>query len=147
MPEERQRGMENNKSVVIDTNLLVRYLTEDDPQKAKAVERLLDKAEKNEIRIVVPSIVIAELVWVLESFYRMKASEIADLVEALLSTPGVETTEKSIIASALRLYRNKNKDLIDAWIAAFAKDKGINIIYTFDKKHFKGVEGIEAKIP
>lgn len=147
MQDERRRGMEKNKSVVIDTNVLVRYLTGDDPQKAKAVDRLLDRAAKNEIRIVVPSIVIAELVWVLESFYRMKASDIADLVEALLCTPGVEITEKSIIASALKVYRNKNSDLIDTWIVAFAKDKGINKIYTFDKKHFKGLEGIEVKIP
>ena len=139
--------MESLRRVVIDTNLLVRYLTGDDSQKAKAVDNLLSKAEKGELKIFIPSIVIAELVWVLESFYQMYSSEIAELVEAVLHTPGIEVTEKSIIASALKLYRTKNIDLIDAWIIEFAKDRGIKTIYTFDKKHFMDVSGIETKSP
>ncbi|MDH5769093.1 MAG: PIN domain-containing protein, partial [Nitrospirota bacterium] len=75
--------MESLRRVVIDTNLLVRYLTGDDPRKAKAVDNLLSKAEKGELKIFIPSIVIAELVWVLESFYQMHSSEIAELVEAV----------------------------------------------------------------
>lgn len=139
--------MESHRKVVIDTNLLVRYLTWDDSQKAKAVDNLLSKAEKGELKIFIPSIVIAELVWVLESFYQMYSSEIAELVEAVLHTPGIEVTEKSIIASALKLYRTKKIDLIDAWIIEFAKDRGIKTIYTFDKKHFIDVSGIETKSP
>lgn len=139
--------MESHRKVVIDTNLLVRYLTGDDSQKAKTVDNLLSKAEKGELKIFIPSIVIAELVWVLESFYQMYSSEIAELVEAVLYTPGIEVTEKSIIASALKLYRTKNIDLIDAWIIEFAKDREIKTIYTFDKKHFMDVSGIETKSP
>jgi predicted nucleic-acid-binding protein len=139
--------VESHRKVVIDTNLLVRYLTGDDSQKAKAVDNLLSKAAKGELKIFIPSIVIAELVWVLESFYQMYSSEIAELVEAVLYTPGIKVTEKSIIASALKLYRTKNIDLIDAWIIEFAKDRGIKTIYTFDKKHFMDVSGIETKSP
>ena len=90
---------------------------------------------------------IAELVWVLESFYRMDAERIADLVEAILNTPGVDISEKHTIRSALKLYRKKNIDLIDAWIVEFAKTKDIKTIYTFDRKHFRDIEGIEAKSP
>lgn len=139
--------MESLRRVVIDTNLLVRYLTGDDPRKAKAVDNLLSKAERGELKILVPSIVIAELVWVLESFYQMHSTEIAELIEAVLNTPGIEVTEKSIIASTLKLYRTKNMDLIDAWIIEFAKDRGIKTIYNFDRKHFMDVSGIETRIP
>jgi predicted nucleic-acid-binding protein len=139
--------VESLRKVVIDTNLLVRYLTGDEPQKAKAVDNLLSKAERGELKILVPSIVIAELVWVLESFYQMHSSEITELIEAVLNTPGIEVTEKSIIASTLKLYRTKNIDLIDAWIIEFAKDRGIKTIYTFDRKHFMDVSGIETRIP
>ncbi len=139
--------MESLRRVVIDTNLLVRYLTVDDPQKAKAVDNLLSKAERGELKILVPSIIIAELVWVLESFYQMHSTEIAELIEAVLNTPGIEVTEKSIIASTLKLYRTKNIDLIDAWIIEFAKDRGIKTIYTFDRKHFMDISGIETRIP
>lgn len=139
--------MEGHKRAVIDTNILVRYLTNDDPSKAKAVDSLLNKALKGELKILIPSIVIAELVWVLESFYEMKPNEIAELVEAVLNTPGVEVTDKSIITFALKLYRAKNMDFIDAWIIEFAKNSNVNTIYTFDKRHFKAIEEIEAKSP
>ena len=132
---------------MIDTNLLVRYLTEDEPQKAKAVDTLLNSAGKGEIKILIPSIVIAELVWVLESFYKMTADDITGLVEAILNTPGVDTQDKSVIKAALKLYRGKNIDLIDAWIIEFARFKGAKRIYTFDKKHFRDAEEVEIVSP
>lgn len=139
--------MEDSRLVVIDTNLLVRYLTDDDHAKAKAVDALLSKAGRGEIKILVPSIVIAELVWVLESFYKMESLGIAELVEAVLNTPGVEVMDKTIIKSAVKLYKVKNIDMIDAWIIEFAKEAGVGAIYTFDKKHFKDAEGIETRTP
>ncbi len=89
-----------------------------------------------------PSIVVAELVWVLESFYKMEAAEIADLVDSILNTPGLTVSDESIVRSALKQYRTKGVDLVDAWIAAFAQDKGVNELHTFDRKHFKGIDGI-----
>jgi predicted nucleic-acid-binding protein len=139
--------VDDRKQFVIDTNLLVRYLTNDEPQKAKAVDSLLNKALKGELKILIPSIVIAELVWVLESNYEMDAVEISELIEAILNTPGIDVTDKTIINSSIRLYKNKNIDLIDAWIIEFAKDRGIKTIYTFDKKHFRNIEGLEIMSP
>jgi len=133
--------------VVIDTNLLVRFLTDDEPNKAKAVDTLLLKAGRNELKILIPNVVIAELVWVLESFYRMTADEIINLVEAILNTPGAEIQDKSIIAATLKLYRSKNIDFIDAWIIAFAKNKQVKTIYTFDKKHFRDIGEVEVMSP
>ena len=138
--------MEGSKKVVIDTNLLVRYLINDDQKKAAAVDNLLDKAINGEVKIIVPSVVIAELVWVLESFYQMKADAILELVEAIVNTSGLDVTDKSTVISALRLYKNRNIDFIDAWIIEFAKERGIKTIYTFDKKHFRDIEGIEVTI-
>ena len=138
--------MEGSKKVVIDTNLLVRYLINDDQKKADVVDNLLDRAIKGEARIIVPSVVIAELVWVLESFYQLEADAILELVEAIVNTSGLDVTDKSMVISALRLYKNRNIDFIDAWIIEFAKERGIKTIYTFDKKHFRDIEGIEITI-
>jgi len=132
---------------VIDTNLLVRYLTDDDPQKAKAVDTLLNRANKGELKILIPSVVVAELVWVLESFYKLAAAEITELVESILNTPGVDIQDKWIIKAALKIYRSKEIDLVDAWIIEFAKAKGAKRIYTFDKKHFKDLREIEIISP
>lgn len=139
--------LKDSKDVVIDTNLLVRYLTEDDPQKAKAVDTLLNSAAKGGLKILIPSVVIAELVWVLESFYKMAADDITGLVEAILNTPGVDAQDKSVIKAALKLYRSTKVDLVDAWIVQFAKAKGAKRIYTFDKKHFRDAEEVEILSP
>jgi len=140
--------LKDSKSiVVIDTNLLVRYLTDDEPQKAKAVDTLLNRASKGELKILIPSVVVAELVWVLESFYKSAAAEITELVESILNTPGVDIQDKWIIRAALKLYRRKEIDLVDAWIIEFAKARGAKRIYTFDKKHFKDIREIEIISP
>jgi len=139
--------LKNSIKVVIDTNLLVRYLTDDEPQKAKAVDALLNRAAKGELKILIPPVIIAELVWVLESFYKMIPDEVAELVEAILNTPEIDIQEKSLIKSALKIYRNKNIDLIDAWIIEFAKVRKAQRIYTFDKKHFKDTGEIEIISP
>lgn len=139
--------LKDSKDVVIDTNLLVRYLTDDEPQKARAVDTLLNAAAKGEIKILIPSVVIAELVWVLESFYKMMPGDITELVEAILNTPGVDTQDRSVIKGALKLYDSKQIDLIDAWIIEFARAKGAKRIYTFDKKHFRDAEQLEIVGP
>ncbi|MBI5675523.1 MAG: type II toxin-antitoxin system VapC family toxin [Nitrospirae bacterium] len=134
--------MDKSKRIAIDTNLLIRYFVNDDSRKAQIVDTLLKKAGKGEVHILLPSIVVAELVWVLESFYKMETAEIADLVDSILNTPGLTVSDESVVRSALRRYKTKGVDLVDAWIAAFAQDKGVNEIHTFDKKHFKGIEGV-----
>ncbi len=134
-------------TAVLDTNLLVRYLTEDDPGKADAVEDLLDKASRGEGRLIIPSVVIAELVWVLESFYKMEGPRIAELIESLLHTPGLVVQENRLIRQALEIYRQKQIDFIDAWILTFARQRSIPRIYTFDKRHFKNIPDLEVSEP
>jgi len=132
---------------VIDTNLLVRYLTEDDPSKANEVRRLIVKAKEGAIRLVVPSVVIAELVWVLQSFYKLERGEILPLLNAILHTHGVEVSDKSVVSDAIAIYGGGSIDFIDAWIVAFAKATEVRTVYTFDRKHYKGIAGIEMMHP
>ena len=138
--------MSDDARVVVDTNLLVRYLTEDDPAKAMAVDALLKKASRGKIKILLPSVVAAELVWVLECFYRMSREEISELVFAILNTPGVDVQDGAVISAAIRLYSLTNIDFVDAWIIEFAKAKGVTRIHTFDTKHFKNT-GMEVSPP
>jgi len=139
--------VDESKRAVIDTNLLVRYLTEDDPSKANDVKRLLLKAARDEVRLLIPSVVIAELVWVLQSFYKLERSEIVPLLNAIMHTHGVDVSEKTVVSEAIALYRDKTIDFIDAWIVAFAKEAGVRAVYTFDRKHFKGIAEIEMMHP
>ena len=145
--ERRASAVDESKRAVIDTNLLVRYLTEDDPAKANDVKRLLLKAAQDEVRLLIPSVVIAELVWVLQSFYKLERSEMVPLLNAILHTRGVEVSDKTVVSDAIAIYRDEAIDFIDAWIVAFAKAAEVRAIYTFDRKHFKGIDGIEMMHP
>ena len=139
--------MSDPKRAVIDTNLLVRYLTEDNPSKANEVRRLLLKAAEREIRLLIPAIVIAELAWVLQSYYKLEREEIVPLLNAILHTHGVEVSDKSVVSDAIAIYGGDTIDFIDAGIVAFAKAAEVRTIYTFDRKHFKGIDGIEMMHP
>lgn len=145
--ERRVSVVDDRKLAVIDTNLLVRYLTEDDPSKANDVKRLLLKATQGELTLLIPSVVIAELVWVLQSFYKLDRGEIVPLLNAMLRTRGVEVSDKAVVSDAIEMYGAATLDFIDAWIAAFAKAADVRAIYTFDRKHFKGIDGIEMMHP
>ena len=139
--------MSETGRAVIDTNLLVSFLTDDDPVKAGEVKRLLLKAEEGAVRLLIPSVVIAELVWVLQSFYRLDRSEIVPLLNAIVHTRGVEVGDRLVVSEAIGIYRDGTIDFIDAWIVAYARQAGVRSVYTFDRKHFKGVEGIEMLHP
>jgi predicted nucleic-acid-binding protein len=132
---------------VIDTNLLVRYLTEDDPAKAGEVKRLLVRAAEGAVRLLIPSVVIAELVWVLQSFYKLDRGEIVPLLNAIVHTQGMEVGDRPVVSEAIALFRDGTIDFIDAWIVAYARQAGVRSVYTFDRKHFKGIDGIEMLHP
>jgi len=131
----------------IDTNLFIRYLTNDDPEKAERVERLLADAAAGKVRLVTAEMVMAETVWVLESAYGLKAAEVAPLIRAILVTPGLEVIGAALVERALTHYETKGIDFIDGYIVALMERRGLTGLYSFDKKHLGRLAGIERKEP
>ena len=133
--------------VFVDTNLFLRYLTDDVPAQADAVEALLRQAAAGEIALVVNSLVIAEIVWTLESFYQLPRDEVQAKVLAILNTPGLEVAESTLVLRATLWYAEKNVDYADAYNAAWLLGQDIKTAYTFDRKHFARLEGINTLVP
>ncbi len=131
----------------VDTNVFVRYLTGDDEKKAAAFESLLVQASSGKIRLVTSEIVIAELVWVLESFYKLKPSVIAELIRAILNTEGLRIKGSDLIEKTLDIYESQNIDFIDAHIIAYMQSNHIETLYSFDKRHLSKVGGIRRVEP
>jgi predicted nucleic-acid-binding protein len=131
----------------VDTNLFIRYLTNDDKQKADRVEKLLDTAKDGKIQLVTTEMVIAEVVWVLESSYNLSAIAVAPLIRGILATPGLEVINGSLVACALEYYEKQNIDFIDGYIAAVMEKQGITDLYSFDKKHISRLKLITKKEP
>ena len=78
---------------LVDTNLIVRYLVQDHDKHAKAAGKLYDACDRGDLVIVVLAVVLAECVFVLESFYGNSQADIASALGRIISSPGVEITE------------------------------------------------------
>jgi len=130
-----------------DTNLFLRYLTNDVPEQADAFEKILHRAKRGEILLVTNSMVIAEIVWTLESYYRLPPSAVQDNVLAILNTPGLEVAASDRVLQATLWHVEKSVDFIDAYNAAWMAEDSIKTVITFDQKHFKRFEGIRVEIP
>jgi predicted nucleic-acid-binding protein len=96
---------------------------------------------------VTNSLVIAEIVWTLESYYRIAREEIQSKVLAILNTPGLDVEDGELILQAILSYVEKRVDFIDAYNAAWMRDQDIQVVCTFDRKHFSRFEGLTIKIP
>ena len=135
------------KASFLDTNIFIRYLTNDDPVKADRVDRLLDEAADGKQALVTTEMVMAEVVWVLESFYRLNNHEIGPLVKAILATPGLEVINGHLVQKAVDHYLSHNIDFIDGYIAAVMEQRQIDHIFSYDKKHLKRIDKIKRAEP
>lgn len=144
-----RQGMRAMKAetVFVDTNLFLRYLTNDVPDQADAVDALLRRAEQNKVSLMTNGMVVAEIVWTLESYYGLERSDIQNKVMAVLNTPGLEIPESNLILKSVVWYAEKNVDFIDAYNAAWMGEMGIEKIYTFDQKHFARFDDVEVLKP
>jgi predicted nucleic-acid-binding protein len=137
----------NPEITFADTNLFLRYLTNDIPGQAEAFERLLRQAAEGKMVFVTNSLVIAEIVWTLESYYRLSRENIQDKVLAILNTPGLEVADADNILQAIYWYVDKNVDFIDAFNASWMLSQGVRSVCTFDRRHFARLAELEIIVP
>lgn len=130
----------------VDANIFIRYLTNDVPEKADACEELFKRAIEKRETLFTTDLVIAEIVWVLESFYELPKKEVQDKVEKILNTPHLVCPHKELILNALTIYSEKNIDYIDAVNAFTLKDKGIRELYSYDS-HFDRIDWLTRLEP
>ena len=117
----------------LDTNILVRYLTEDDPrQAAAAVKEIEGTGKKDEKRIVQP-LVLCELAWVLESAYGVGKKELLDVFERILRTAQFEIPGKDLVWRSLADYRAGRGDFSDHFLGRLNEDEGASVTITFDR--------------
>ncbi len=133
--------------IFADTNLFLRFMTNDIPEQADAVENLLRRAANGELTLVTNSMVLAEIVWTLDSFYQLSKTEIKDKVLYILNTPGLNIIEDDLIIQAVIWYAEKNVDFADAFNAAWMQKQGITSAFTYERKHFSRLEGVTVLVP
>ena len=120
-----------SKRRLIDTNLIVRYLVQDHEKHAKAAEKLFDACDRGELILVVLPAVLAECVFVLDSFYGRPRADISSALATLISSPGVEISNAAVHLDALKRYRETKIHFVDCLIAAAAASENTPVT-TFD---------------
>ena len=123
----------------IDANLILRYLL-NDPE-AESIEKLFQKQEE----LILSSLVIAEVIWTLTSFYRWKKPKIIPPLLSLIKLPFIKA-DKRLILNALEIYHQHNIDYIDAYLAALMNKRGAKILYSYDKD-FDKIKPITRRKP
>ena len=117
----------------LDTNILVRLITEDNPDQALAVLALLEKAEAHEERFFVSTIVICELAWTLRSQpYRYRRAAIAEALDTVLETNIFELQHRELIQRAVTEYREGWADFSDYLIGCESNQAGCSDTITLD---------------
>lgn len=117
----------------LDTNVIVRYLTQDDPKQSATATRFLEKSLSATEPGYISLIVLIEVVWVLISCYAMDRSSIASIIEQLLTTQQLKIESAEIVWRAQRRYVTAKADFSDALIAECAKAAGCQKAVTFDR--------------
>ena len=132
----------------IDTDLIIRLLTGDDPVKQEAVATLFERVVDGDPVITAPDTVIADAVHVLSSrhLYRLPREQVAALLRPIVSLPGFRLQQRAIVLRALELYETTNLDWGDVMIAAAMERTGSTIVYSYDRD-FNRLPGIERREP
>ncbi len=131
----------------LDTNVLIRYLTGDDPEKAKASFATLLRVERGEEAVMTTDIVIVEAVYVLQSrIYGVSRERIRDLMEPIIESRGLRLLRKGLYKRAFDLYCEQRLGFADAYNVAFMESRGLDEVYSYDSD-FDRVEGIRRVEP
>ncbi len=117
----------------LDTNILVRYITQDDPEQSAVANEVIEGFAEDKERFVIQPVVLCEMVWVLESAYKYTKSEIVLVLNQILRTVQFEIANKDIVWQALIDYHNGKADFSDYFIGRANKKAGADVTLTFDQ--------------
>jgi uncharacterized protein len=128
------------KKVFVDTNVILRFLLGDSD--SVAVQKILNG--KN--ILIIPDIVIAEVIWTLNRFYKWSKEKIIEFLVVLLKSSKVEFNEP-IIFSSFNTFLKNNIKYTDAYISELMREAKVGEIYSFDRDFDKisGVKRVEPK--
>ncbi len=121
------------KSVIIDTNGFLRLLLNDIPEQADRVEDLIKKAQKKQVSLLVPQIIIFEINFILQKYYLFEKQEVIEKLKSLVSGHYFIIESGNIFQKALSLYEKQNISFVDSFLLAKAVIEDAEL-FTFDQK-------------
>jgi predicted nucleic-acid-binding protein len=118
----------------LDTNVLVRYLTQDDLRQSRRANALVAGATSGGDRLFVSTVALCELVWVLRGAYAFDRPTVAMALDRILATAQLEIDQKDVVREALEDYRTGGGDFADYVIGRRGREVGCEATATFDRR-------------
>lgn len=102
----------------IDTNIFLRPVVKDDPEKTRDCRMLFEKIKKGEVKAFTSNLVLAELVWTGQSFYKIKKGQLTKVLKGIIGLKGLQIIDNLNSQAALEIWERANIKFIDALIAS-----------------------------
>ena len=112
---------------LVDTNILLRFLSGEPPAQAAAAQKLFDRAARGEVILEVPALIVAEAYYTLVSFYEVERKVVAGKLSLLLQQPGVKVWEADSVLAALGWLQAASVGFSDAYLAAAASEEKLTV--------------------
>lgn len=116
-------------SAFVDTNVLVRHLTGDPPDMAQRATRYLATAGE----LLVADLIVAETVYVLESYYEAPRGQVAEAMRSLIAFDSVVCVDPALLLRAIEVYEIDRLDFAEAYLVACAESTDVGRVASFDK--------------
>lgn len=113
----------------LDTNVVIKHLTGDPPEQARRATAFLAEADE----LVLADLVLAEIVYVLESFYELPRAKVAVLARAVLGFRPVVASDSDLLHRAVEIYELDRLDFAEAYLVACAERDGSAVVASFDR--------------
>ncbi len=121
----------------IDTNILVRYLVQDDPTQAKSATRLIEGTCTKDDPGFLNHLVLCETIWVLEGCYKQPKDILVNTIEQILRVAQLRIDEPQVVWQALEDYGNNHADFADYLLGRINRNRDCTTTMTFDRQASK----------
>jgi predicted nucleic-acid-binding protein len=116
-------------TAIVDTNVLVRHLTGDPPEMAARATAYLG----TERELLLTDLIVAETVYVLESFYQAPRGQVAEAMRSLIAFDSIVCVDPALLLRAIEVYEADRIDFAEAYLVACAESTGISTVASFDR--------------
>ena len=123
----------------VDTNVLVRHLTGDPPAQARLATRYLKQVEQ----LLLPDLILAEVAYVLESYYEVARLQVAEALRAILAFRAIRVVDGPLLQSAVELYEVHGLEFANAYLVASAERTDVGVVASFDR----GIDRVGTALP
>ncbi len=127
------------KKYFLDANFLLRFLLKDNVRQYEIAQEYLNRAKSEEIKLILPSLIVAEIVYVLDKLYKLEKIKIVEKVGVIINTPYLETEERLYLQQALLTYLHSPLHFADCYLYERAKNCDGEVL-TFDKDFKKSLK-------